>query len=74
MIDKDVEIPDNFWLGDRVLFLGGVEIGEGTIIQAGPIVVSNAESLAIVGGNPAKVFKHRNSAHYYKMKEEKRFV
>lgn len=66
---KDVVIGDNVWLGDRVIILGGVNIGEGAIIQAGAVVVNNIPDLAIAGGNPAKVFKYRDKDLYYKLKK-----
>lgn len=57
-IIKDVIIEDNVWLGNRVIVLGGVTIGEGAIIQAGAVVVKDIPPFAIAGGNPAKVFKN----------------
>jgi len=72
-ISKDVFIEENVWIGDRVMILGGVTIGEGAILQAGSVVVSSIPKYAIAGGNPARVFKSRDIAHYNKMKEEKRF-
>lgn len=53
-IAKDVSIGDNVWLGDRVIILGGCNIGEGAIIQAGSVVVGNIPPLAIVGGELQK--------------------
>lgn len=73
-IYKDVIIGDNVWLGDRVIILGGVTIGEGAVIQAGSVVVSNVPPLAVAGGHPAKVFKSRNSDHYYKLKAQEKFL
>lgn len=67
---KKVIINDNVWFGDRVIVLGGVEIGEGAIIQAGAVVVKNVPPGAIVGGNPAVVFKYRNMEHYYELKSK----
>jgi len=72
-IYKDITIEDNVWLGDRVIILGGVKIGEGAIIQAGSVVVSDVPKYAIAGGHPAKVFKYRDIEHYEKLKTEKRF-
>lgn len=69
-IYKDVLIGDNVWLGDRVILLGGIKIGEGVIVQAGSVVVRDVPDLAIVGGNPASVFKYRNKEHYYILKEK----
>ncbi|WP_422529150.1 acyltransferase [Serratia fonticola] len=63
-IVKDVVIGDNVWIGQRVIILGGVTIGDGAIIQAGSVVVKSIESLGIAGGHPATVFKYRDSVHY----------
>jgi len=70
---KDIIIDDNVWLGNRVIVLGGVNIGEGAIIQAGSVVVSNIPKYAIAGVHPAKVFKYRNIEHYEKKKQAKQF-
>ena len=72
-IDKDIFIEDNVWLGDRVIVLGGVKIGEGAIIQAGSVVVEDIPKYTIAGGHPAKVFKHRDIEHYEKLKKEDKF-
>jgi acetyltransferase-like isoleucine patch superfamily enzyme len=72
-INRDVVIEDFVWLGDRCIILGGVTIGEGAIIQAGSVVVSDIPRLAIAGGHPAKVFKMRDAAHFERLKQEGRF-
>lgn len=72
-IVKDVIIEDNVWLGDRVIILGGVKIGEGAIIQAGSVVVKDIPKYAVAGGHPAKVFKYRDIEHYEKLKKEGKF-
>lgn len=72
-ISKDIVIKENVWLGDRVIVLGGVTIGEGAIIQAGSVVTKNIPDLSIAGGHPAQVFKRRDESHYYKLKKEKKF-
>jgi acetyltransferase-like isoleucine patch superfamily enzyme len=72
-INKDVLIKDNVWLGSRVVILGGVTIGEGAIIQAGSVVVSDIPDYAIAGGHPAKVFKYRDKEHYNKLKRAEKF-
>lgn len=70
---KDIEIGDNVWLGSRVIVLGGVKIGEGSIVQAGSCVVSDVPDYAIVGGHPAKVFGQRDVDRYERLKSEGRF-
>ncbi len=64
------EIGDNVWIGSGVKILGNVKIEEGSIIQAGSVVVKDVPYCAIVGGNPATVFKYRNTDHYCKLKNE----
>jgi len=70
---KDVTIEDNVWMGNRVIVLPGVTIGEGAIIQAGAVVVRDVPKYSIAGGNPAKVFSQRNVEHYEKLKCQKMF-
>lgn len=70
---KDVHIKDNVWIGDRVIILGGVSIGEGAIIQAGSVVVCDIPEYSIAGGHPAKPFAQRDIEHYEKLKREKKF-
>lgn len=72
-VKKTVNIGDCVWFGHRVTVVGNVNIGEGAIIAAGAVVVKDVPPLAIVGGNPAKVIKFRNSDHYYKLKAEGKF-
>jgi len=67
---KDVIIEDNVWLGESVLILGGVTIGEGAVIQAGSVVCKNVPPLAVAGGHPAVPFKYRDKEHYYSLKEQ----
>lgn len=68
-ITKDVTIENNVWLGNNVILLAGITLGEGSIIQAGAVVVTDIPKFAIAGGNPAKVFKYRDINHYNKLVE-----
>jgi len=72
-ICKDIIIENNVWLGDRVIVLGGVRIGEGTIIQAGSVVVKDFPKYAIAGEHPAIVFAERYVKPYETLKENKQF-
>lgn len=72
-IDKNVEIGDCVWLGNNVIILGGVSIGEGAIIQAGSVVCKDIPAFAIAGGHPAIPFKYRNQEHYETLKKMKKF-
>ncbi|GAM69538.1 galactoside O-acetyltransferase [Vibrio sp. JCM 19236] len=57
--DYSVIIGNDCWIGDRVIILGGVTIGDGAVILAGAIVTKDVEPYAIVGGLPAKPLKFR---------------
>lgn len=70
---KSICIEDNVWLGDRVIILGGVTLGEGSIIQAGSVVVNSIPAYSIAGGHPARVFKTRDIGHYQKLKADGKF-
>ena len=61
-------------MGDRVIIIGNVEIGEGAIIQAGSVIVRDVPPLAIVGGHPAIVLKFRDNEHYATLKNQGHFI
>ena len=73
-IDKDVFIDRFVWCGSGVIILPGTKIGEGAVIQAGAVVHGEIPPCAVVGGNPAKVFKYRDMEHYNKLKNEGKFL
>lgn len=59
--EETIVISDDVWIGGHVIILPGVHVGKGAIIGAGAVVTKDAPDYAIVGGNPAKVIKYRNS-------------
>ncbi|MAI37309.1 acyltransferase [Alteromonas sp.] len=50
-----VEIGENCWLGNGALVMAN--IGKGSIVAAGSVVVDDVPDGVIVGGNPARVLK-----------------
>jgi maltose O-acetyltransferase len=52
-----VRIGNNVWLGSRVMVLKGVEIGDGSVIAAGSVVIKSIPPMSVAGGIPAKVFR-----------------
>ncbi len=62
------------WLGESVIILGGVRIGESAVIQVGSVVCKDVPPLAIVGGHPAVPFKYRDKEHYDELKEVGSFM
>lgn len=72
-INKDVIIGKNVWIGSRVIILPGAELGDGSIIQAGSVVVGKIPPMAIAGGHPAKIFSYRDQDHYNKLESEGKY-
>jgi virginiamycin A acetyltransferase len=58
-VKGDTIIGNDVWLGYRCTIMPGVHIGHGAIIAMGSIVTKDVPPYSIVGGNPAKVIKHR---------------
>lgn len=52
-----IEIGDNVWIGGGVTIIGGVKIGQNSIIGAGSVVTKNIPDGVIAAGNPAKVIR-----------------
>ena len=57
----DTTIGNDVWLGYDVLVMPGVNIGDGAIVAARSVVVSDVPAYTVAGGNPAKVIKPRFS-------------
>jgi chloramphenicol O-acetyltransferase type B len=72
-VTKDVVIKDFVWLGQNIIILPGVTIGEGAIVGAGSVVSKDVPDHAIVAGMPAKVVKWRDKEHFEKLKNEGKF-
>ena len=53
------EIGNDVWIGERVIIMSGVKIGDGAIVAAGAVVTKDVPSYAVVGGVPARVIKYR---------------
>lgn len=54
---EPVIIEDNVWIGENVVILGGVKIGEGCIIGANSVVTKSIKSKTIAAGSPAVPIK-----------------
>jgi acetyltransferase-like isoleucine patch superfamily enzyme len=51
---KPVTLCDNVWIGQRGIIYPGVTIGEGAVVSAGSVVMSDVAPHTIVAGNPAR--------------------
>lgn len=56
-----VIIGNDVWIGERVIILPGIVIGNGAILAAGAVITKNVIPFAIVGGNPAHFIKSRKT-------------
>lgn len=57
VIAKPIIIGKNVWITERVIILGGVTIGDNSVIGAGSVVTKNIPSNVFAAGNPCKVIK-----------------
>ena len=55
----DTVVGNDVWIGYESLIMPGVHIGDGAIIAARSVVVSDVEPYTIAGGNPAKPIRRR---------------
>lgn len=56
-----VVIEDNVMMGANAVVLEGVRVGEGAVVAAGAVVVSDVPAGAVVAGVPAKVIKMKDA-------------
>ena len=54
---KPIIIGNNVWIGGHCAIVGGVKIGDNSIIAAGSVVTKDVPENTIFGGNPAKKIK-----------------
>ncbi len=54
---KPIRIGNNVWLGATVTVIGGVTIGDGSVIAAGAVVTKDIPAGVVAGGVPCKVIR-----------------
>lgn len=57
LISQPVRVGDNVWIGENVVILAGVNIGNGCVIGANSVVTKDVEAYSVACGIPAKVIK-----------------
>ena len=57
---ETIKIENNVWIGEKVIILPGITIGEGSVIGAGSVVTHNIPQYSIAVGNPARIIKSYN--------------
>ncbi len=58
---KGIVLGDDVWIGSNVVVVDGVKIGSHSILAAGAVVTNDVPEYAIVGGNPARLIRMRES-------------
>jgi acetyltransferase-like isoleucine patch superfamily enzyme len=54
---KPIVIEKNVWIAANVTIIGGVRVGENSVVAAGAVVTHDVPPNALVGGNPAQVIR-----------------
>lgn len=57
LVSDPVKIGKNVWLGDNVVILPGVTVGDGCVIGANAVVTKDIPDYTVAGGCPAKPLK-----------------
>ena len=60
MIDGEIIVNDDVWIGSNAVILPNCKIGKGVIVAAGAVVTSDIDSYTVVGGIPAKLIRKRD--------------
>jgi acetyltransferase-like isoleucine patch superfamily enzyme len=54
---KPIAIERNVWIAAGATIIGGVTVGENSVVAAGSVVTKNVPPNTLVGGNPARVIR-----------------
>lgn len=73
-VARDVRIGECVWIGDRVVIIPGVSVGDGAVLAAGAVVTRDVPPMAIVGGSPAKIIGERDADSYRRLYEASAFL
>src|ERR1700688_2955106 len=56
-IGKPIVIEKNVWIAAGATIIGGVTVGENSVVAAGSVVTKDVPTNTLVGGNPARVIR-----------------
>jgi acetyltransferase-like isoleucine patch superfamily enzyme len=57
VMGKPIVIEKNVWIAAGATIIGGVTVGENSVVAAGSVVTKDVPQNTLVGGNPAKVIR-----------------
>jgi acetyltransferase-like isoleucine patch superfamily enzyme len=56
-VGKPISIERNVWIAAGATIIGGVTVGENSVVAAGSVVTKDVPPNTLVGGNPARVIR-----------------
>lgn len=56
-VGKPIVIERNVWIAAGATIIGGVTVGENSVVAAGAVVTKDVPANTLVGGNPAQVIR-----------------
>ena len=56
-VGKPIVIERNVWIAAGATIIGGVTVGENSVVAAGSVVTRDVSPNTLVGGNPARVLR-----------------
>jgi maltose O-acetyltransferase len=60
VLAKPISIGNNVWITSNVIILGGISIGDNSVIGAGSVVTKDIPSGVFAAGNPCRVIRKIN--------------
>src|SRR5579871_6422230 len=69
-IGKPIVIERNVWIAAGATIVGGVTVGENSVVAAGSVVTKDVPSNTLVGGNPARFIRRVDGSISEKMHSE----
>ena len=57
IVAKPIAIERNVWIAAGATIIGGVTVGENSVVAAGSVVTKDVPPSTLVGGNPARVIR-----------------
>jgi acetyltransferase-like isoleucine patch superfamily enzyme len=57
VIGRPIVIANNVWIAAGATIIGGVTVGENSVVAAGAVVTRDVPANTLVGGNPARIIR-----------------